>query len=110
MWMIHSWLCAHRVHRGLIGRFKMLEKRMTDVFISAAQPKATLRSRRTAARLALFVCAFSSAFAETWHFRTLAGSTTGGGYADGPAALARFSSPSAVTACNGSVYIADAGN
>lgn len=48
--------------------------------------------------------------AQTWHFRHLAGTDTGGGYADGAARAARFSTPGAVVACGGAIYVADAGN
>lgn len=52
----------------------------------------------------------TSAFAQTWEVRTLAGSRTGGGYADGIGADARFSAPSSAVACADAIYIADAGN
>jgi sugar lactone lactonase YvrE len=59
----------------------------------------------------LFVFAVSStAFAENWQFRTLAGSTRGGGYADGPALEARFSRPSNVAVCADAIFIADGAN
>lgn len=48
--------------------------------------------------------------AQEWYFRTLAGTATGGGTADGAAATARFSSPSGVAVCADAIYIADAGN
>ncbi len=59
----------------------------------------------------LFVLAVSStAFAQDWHFRTLAGSTRGGGYADGPALEARFSRPTSVASCADAIFIADSAN
>ena len=59
----------------------------------------------------LFVLAVStSAFAQQWQFRTLAGSTRGGGYADGSALEARFSRPSSVAACADAIFISDSAN
>jgi len=48
--------------------------------------------------------------AQTWHFRTLAGSASGGGAVDGAAAQARFALPTSVVACAEAIFIADAGN
>lgn len=58
----------------------------------------------------LLIVTSSSSFAQTWHFRTLAGSTRGGGYADGSALEARFSRPSNVAVCADAIFIADAAN
>src|SRR5215212_320271 len=43
-------------------------------------------------------------------FQTLAGPTTGGGYADGAGVDARFSAPARVAFCGSAFYVADAGN
>ena len=51
-----------------------------------------------------------AAQAQPLKFRTLAGTTTGGGYLDGPARSARFSIPSGSVVCGGMIYIADSGN
>src|SRR5688572_21465246 len=42
--------------------------------------------------------------------RTIAGSTTGGGYADGIGTEAKFSTPNNAVACGGAVFVADSGN
>lgn len=42
--------------------------------------------------------------------RTIAGPTTGGGYADGTGTEAKFSTPNNAVACGGMVYVADSGN
>lgn len=42
--------------------------------------------------------------------RTIAGPTTGGGYADGTGTDAKFSTPNNAVACGGVVYVADSGN
>lgn len=57
-----------------------------------------------------FLSASPLAHAQTWSFRTLAGTDRGGGSADGPAAEARFASPAGAAACADAIFIADAGN
>jgi sugar lactone lactonase YvrE len=48
---------------------------------------------------------------QSWTLTTLAGSTTGGGYADGTGLEARFSSPHSVAIdASGNVFVADRGN
>lgn len=42
--------------------------------------------------------------------RTVAGSTTGGGYVDGVGTNARFSAPTNAVACGGAIFVADTGN
>jgi streptogramin lyase len=48
--------------------------------------------------------------AQTLRVRTVAGPTTGGGYADGVGTNARFSGPTNAVACGGAVFVADTGN
>lgn len=48
--------------------------------------------------------------AQTLRVRTVAGSTTGGGYVDGTGTNARFSGPTNAVACGGAVFVADTGN
>lgn len=63
-------------------------------------------------RLLLLPC-LAAAFAaagQTLEFRTLAGTTDGGGYADGAALSARFSSPSGIAVCADAIFIADTSN
>lgn len=54
--------------------------------------------------------AVSHLHAQQWYFRTLAGSTGGGGYQDGPARAARFSLPSTIAVCSEALFVADAAN
>jgi sugar lactone lactonase YvrE len=50
-------------------------------------------------------------FAQALDVRTLAGPTSGGGFADGSGANARFSAPRAIAAdASGNIYVADTGN
>ena len=50
-------------------------------------------------------------FAQPLDVRTLAGPTSGGGFADGSGADARFSAPRAIAAdVSGNIYVADTGN
>ncbi|HYI10689.1 MAG TPA: hypothetical protein VEK57_16630 [Thermoanaerobaculia bacterium] len=65
--------------------------------------------RKTVVAVVVFL-AVSSANAQTWHFWTLAGTTNGGGAQDGPAAEARFATPTSVVVCGDATFIADSGN
>jgi streptogramin lyase len=62
-----------------------------------------------AVTLALLVTA-GTGFSQEWQFRTLTGSTAGGGYRDGAALSARFSTPTALAVCADAIFIADSGN
>ncbi|HVR39628.1 MAG TPA: hypothetical protein VMU84_11075 [Thermoanaerobaculia bacterium] len=59
--------------------------------------------------LCLFFAA-TSAVAQVWETRWLAGPRTGGGYADGTGAAAKFSGPWNAAACADAIYVADRGN
>src|ERR1043166_837609 len=61
-------------------------------------------------RALLLLLISTTAVAQTWEVRTLAGSRKGGGYADGIGGEARFSAPSSAVACADAIYVADAGN
>lgn len=61
--------------------------------------------------LSLFLPSLQVAPAQTFDVKTIAGSTTGGGYVNGQADSSRFSGPrSTAVDGSGTVYVADAGN
>lgn len=61
-----------------------------------------------ALQVALLICCSTTLLAQ--QIRTLAGSTSGGGYADGQGTSARFSGPTNGAFCDGSLFVTDTGN
>lgn len=58
----------------------------------------------------LLCCAVTAALPAQLRVGTVAGSPTGGGYADGVGTNAKFSAPTNAAACGGAIFVADTGN